>query len=176
MPRILLLTLSLALLACASTPSGVIFLSGAESGDNSNSILTSRCNFDCNELLKSTFVFETPTLFPVVAPSIINAVDGVKGSITTKCELCAHAATEIYNDPDKFGFEIHLPPGEHLVHASKNHLQSSFSGNIPVRFDTKSGRRYFVGNITQTFEGDTWSPVVVDLTEMVVIYPDSTPW
>lgn len=176
MLRILLLTLYFVLMACASSPSGIIFLSSTEPGASDNSILISRCNLECNELLKSAFVFETPTLFPVVAPAIINAIDGITGSVTIKCELCAHTATEIYNDPDKFGFEIHLPPGEHLVHTSKNHLQSSFAENVPVAFDSRPGHRYFIGNITQTFEGDTWSPVVVDLTEGVVIYPDSPPW
>lgn len=178
MIRILSLSFAMALVlaACASRPSEIQFLFGAQSGDSDNSVLISRCNLECNELLKSKFVFETPILFPTVAGAIVNAVDGVKGVTTIKCELCEHTATAIYNDPERYRFELHLPPGEHLLNLSKNHLQSTFSENIPVSIVTKPGHIYFIGNITKTFEGYTWSPVVVDLTEMVVVYPHVSPW
>ena len=178
MIRILLSSFVLVLGSCASSPSGPQFLFGAQLDDTDNSVLVSRCNLECNELLKSTFVFETPILFPTIAGSIINAIDGVKGVTTAKCDLCEHTATEVYNDPERYGFELHLAPGERLLHLSKNHLQSSFSENIPVKFLAKPGHKYFVGNITKTFEGYTWSPVVVDLTDMVVVYPNpsASPW
>ena len=178
-PRFRLFSIAFVFLtACASSPSlfGPQFLLGAIPDDADNSVLTSRCNIECNELLKNTFVFETPVLFPVVGAAIINEVDGQKGSVTTKCAVCENEARDIFNDADRFGFELHVPPGEHLIRVSKNHYASTFSENLPIQFVTESAHRYFIGNITETFEGYTWSPVVVDLTDMVIVYPEDQPW
>jgi hypothetical protein len=174
MVRVLLL--SLFLLGCSSTPSKIQLFGDALLEDPNNSVLTSECDSACNKLLKSQFVFFTPLLNPGVGSAILNEIDGKPGNTTTSCLDCRNTARNIYNESGNYGFEIRLSSGRHELKLSKDDYRSSFSENIPIILITKQAHRYFIGNISRSVNSSEWSPVIVDTTDMKIIFPTSAPW
>ena len=174
MVRVLLL--SLFLFGCSSGPTKIQLFGNTTLSDPKNSVLTSECDKACNNLLKRTFTFASPLLNPDVGSAILNEIDGENGSTTTSCMDCRNTARLIYNESGNFGFEIELTSGTHTLKVSKDDYRSSLSENIPITIVTKPAHRYFIGNISKTIEGSAWSPVIVDTTEMTVLYPSEPPW
>ncbi len=164
------------LLGCSSTPSKIQLFGDALLEDPNNSVLTSECDSACNKLLKSQFVFFTPLLNPGVGSAILNEIDGKPGNTTTSCLDCRNTARNIYNESGNYGFEIRLSSGRHELKLSKDDYRSSFSENIPIILITKQAHRYFIGNISRSVNSSEWSPVIVDTTDMKIIYPTSAPW
>jgi len=175
MVRVLLLS-SLFLLGCSSTPSKIQLFGDVSQEDPNNSVLTSECDSACNKLLKSQFTFFTPLLNPGVGSAILNEIDGKPGGTTTSCLDCRNTARNIYNESGNYGFEIRLGSGNHSLTVSKDDYRSSFAENIPIMLFTKQAHRYFIGNISRSVNSPEWSPVIVDTTDMKVIYPTSAPW
>jgi hypothetical protein len=175
MVRVLLLS-SLFLFGCSSTPTKTQIFGNTSLGDPQNSVLTSECDSACNKLLKSKFTFATPLLNPGVGGAILNEIDGKVGGTTTRCLDCRSTARSIYNESGNYGFEIQLASGSHTLKVTKDDYRSTFAENIPITIITKAAHRYFIGNISKSIEGSEWSPVVIDITEMTVLYPNSSPW
>jgi hypothetical protein len=108
---------------------------------------------------------------PHLRAASLHAVDGREGTTTFG------GYKNIYNNDWDWSLKVEVLPGQHALVVMPNHYMDESRPKASFEFTAKPGHQYFLGQIMET-QGLSyeWTPVLVDQTDNVLVYPMPVEW
>lgn len=130
------------------------------------SILQSKCDRACKNLVKSTYGIKTGLYGPHISGPLITKLNGEvnEGNLIS--------GVSVFNSTWNASFNLPVEPGVQQVEMMANYHLSS-QGRETVEFTTAADVTYFVGHVLDVSGGSyRWAPILINLDDMKVAYPE----